>query len=58
MVGLPDQLAVWGFILLGQALALLPPVRDRLEVWPERREILDQGWAEGRWRGLDARRVP
>jgi hypothetical protein len=58
MIGLPGQLAVWGLILLGQELSLLPPVRDRLEVWPESREFRQQGWAEGRWRGLDARRAP
>jgi hypothetical protein len=46
MVRLPGQLAVWGLILLGQELALLPPVRDCLEFWPERREFLQQGRAE------------
>jgi hypothetical protein len=58
MIGLPGQLAVWGLILLGQELSLLPPVRNGLEVWPERREFLQQSRAGDYWRGLDARRVP
>jgi hypothetical protein len=58
MIGLPSQLAVWGLILLGQELTLLPPVRDRLEVWPESREFRQQGRTEGRRRGRDVRRVP
>src|SRR5437016_14030217 len=54
MVGLPGQLAVWDLILLGEALPLLPPLRDRLQVWPGGRELVQQGRAEDRWRVLDA----
>src|SRR5437588_8861 len=58
MVGLPSQLAVWGLILPGQALPLLPPLCDRLQVWPDSREFVQQGRAEARWRGLDVVRRP
>ena len=40
MIGLPGQLAIWGVILLGQALPLLPPARNCLEFWPESHKFL------------------
>jgi hypothetical protein len=55
MIGLPGQLAVWGVILLRQELSLLPPARDRLEVWPERREFFQQGRAGNYGWSFDAR---
>jgi hypothetical protein len=40
MIGLPGELAVWGVILLGQDLPLLPPARHGLECWPESQKFL------------------
>jgi hypothetical protein len=47
MVRLPHQLAIGGILLLGEALPLLPPVRERLEGRPEGRELRRQLRAEG-----------
>jgi hypothetical protein len=46
MVRLPHQLAVGGLVLLGEALPLVPPVRERLEVRPDGRELCRQVRAE------------
>src|SRR5712691_2491662 len=51
VVRLPGQLAVGVIILLGEVLPLLPPGRERLQVWPDGRELRRQGRAEGGWRG-------
>jgi len=40
MIGLPGELPVWGVILLGQALPLLPPACDCLECWPDSQKFL------------------
>jgi hypothetical protein len=51
MIGLSGQLAVGSLVLLGQALPLVPSVRERLEVRPDGRELRRQLRAEGcrRW---------
>src|SRR5205823_1362212 len=48
MVRLPHQLALGGIILLGQAVPLLPPVCQGLQVWPGSRELRRQVRAESR----------
>src|SRR4029434_4911231 len=57
MIGLPGQLALWGVILLGQDLPLLPPVRNGLEFWPDSRKFIQEQRDADHWGGLDARRV-
>ena len=57
MIGLPGQLALWGVILLGEDLPLLPPVRDGLKFWPDSHKFLKEQRAGDHWGGLDARRV-
>src|SRR5439155_26932607 len=56
VVRLPHQLALGGVILLGQAVPLLPPVRQGLQVGPDGREFRRQGRTESRLQGRDARR--
>src|SRR6266446_5769133 len=57
MVRLPGQLAVGVIILLSQVLPLLPPGRERLQVWPDGRELRRQGRTESRLQGREARRT-
>src|SRR5881396_1123213 len=48
MIRLPHQLALRGVILLGQAVPLLPPVGQGLQVRPGSRELRRQVRTEGR----------